>query len=69
MDWMEQLRDRLRTDDVVQVSIDGQIFTIEREQNGVSFTNPFGRQEQFRSPEQVVDAMQSWYESPVIVVL
>lgn len=69
MDWMDQLRQRMQDDDVVQVSIDGQIFTIEQQAGGVSFTNPFGRREQFESPEGVVNAMQSWYENPVIVVL
>lgn len=69
MDWMDQLRQRMQDDEVVQVSIDGQIFTIERQGDMMSFTNPFGRREQFDSPEGVVNAMQSWYENPVIVVL
>jgi hypothetical protein len=69
MDWMKQLSIRMQEEDVVQVSIDGQIYTIEQEQNVVSFTNPFGQREQFSSPEQVIDAMQSWYENPVIVIL
>ncbi|MGZ4121959.1 MAG: hypothetical protein ACXVOI_01940 [Tumebacillaceae bacterium] len=69
MDWMTDLEQRLQSRDLFQISIDGQIWTADSRQGMITFTNEFGRQEQFDSPEHMRDALQSWYESPTIVVL
>ncbi|ARU62247.1 hypothetical protein CBW65_15450 [Tumebacillus avium] len=69
MDWIEQLQARLQTADTAQMSIDGQIWTIEQQDGGYRFTNSFGRQEHFKSEDELISAIQSWYENPVTVVL
>jgi hypothetical protein len=69
MDWMADLQQRLQNQDHFQISIDAQIWTVDARQGTITFTNEFGRQEQFQSPEQMRDALQSWYEDPTIIVL
>ncbi|MFD2170867.1 hypothetical protein [Tumebacillus lipolyticus] len=69
MDWMEQLEQRLLEDDAIQLSIDGQIWTVQQDLNGYKFSNPYGRQEHFATSEELMGAIQSWYENPVLVVL
>ena len=70
MDWMTELRTKLQQQDTVQVSIDGQIWTARaQEDGGYAFVNEFGRTEPFSSSDALVDALQSWYESPLIIVL
>jgi hypothetical protein len=69
LDWIAKLQDRLRAQDTVELSIDGQIWTVQHHEGSYFFSNPFGRQEQFHSEQELIDAIQSWYENPVLVVL
>lgn len=69
MDWMDQVEQRLLEDDAIQLSIDGQIWTVQQDSNGYKFSNPYGRQEHFETSEELIGAIQSWYENPVLVVL
>ncbi|ASS75913.1 hypothetical protein CIG75_13725 [Tumebacillus algifaecis] len=69
MDWMEQLQASLQESDTVQLSIDGQIWTVKQQAAGYTFTNHFGREEEFDSEADLINALQSWYENPVLVVL
>lgn len=69
MNWTEDLMQRARHYDRFQISVDGQIWTVDQRQHPLTFTNPFGRQEKFDTPEQIGNALQSWYENPVIIVL
>ncbi|TCP52879.1 hypothetical protein EV586_107122 [Tumebacillus sp. BK434] len=69
MDWIEQLQEHLQASATVQLSIDGQIWTVEQQNGSYRFTNRLGRQEHFRSEEELISALQSWYENPVTVVL
>lgn len=69
MDWIDQLQERLQASDTARLSIDGQIWTVEQLNGSYRFTNSFGRQEHFASEEELISAIQSWYENPVTVVL
>jgi altronate dehydratase len=64
--WMDQLRDRLQRDGYVQMSIDGQIYTVETRDGSYAYTNEFGRQERFDSEESLITALESSLEHPNI---
>ncbi|HEU4965715.1 MAG TPA: hypothetical protein VFV52_18040 [Bacilli bacterium] len=66
MTWLDELKDKLATQDTLQLSIDGQIWTIERHQGGYTCSNGLGRVETFSSIDQVETALQSWFENPAI---
>ncbi|MGB8957229.1 MAG: hypothetical protein WCC10_17790 [Tumebacillaceae bacterium] len=69
MDWTQQLQERLADTDLLQLSIDGQIWTIDARQGAYSFYNEFGREEVFENLDQLTTAIQAWYENPVIAVV
>lgn len=69
MDWTQQLQERLADSDLLQLSIDGQLWTIDARQGAYSFYNEFGREEVFENLDQLTAAIQAWYENPVIAVL
>jgi hypothetical protein len=69
MDWTQQLQERLADTDLLQLSIDGQIWTIDARQGAFSFYNDFGREEVFEGLDQLTSAIQAWFEHPVIAVL
>ena len=69
MDWTQQLQERLADTDLLQLSIDGQIWTIDARQGAPSFYNEFGREEVFENLDQLTAAIQAWYENPVIAVV
>ncbi|KEO83229.1 hypothetical protein [Tumebacillus flagellatus] len=69
MDWMQELENRLQARELFQLSIDGQIYTVDARTEPITFTNEHGRTERFSSPDQLETALQSWYENPVIVLI
>ena len=69
MDWTQQLQERLADTDLLQLSIDGQIWTIDARQGAYSFYNEFGNEEVYESLDQLMSGIQSSYENPVIAVL
>jgi hypothetical protein len=68
-DWTEQLHEQMGNKGVVQVSIDGQIWTIDAAGPAYSLTNQFGNTQSFTSPDQLITALQSRFENPTIAVL
>lgn len=69
MDWIVELPRRLQARELFQLSIDGQIYTVDARGEEITFTNAFGRTETFAKPEHLQDALQSWYENPLIVLI
>jgi hypothetical protein len=69
MGWQEDFTEKLSHHDQAQISIDGQIWTAKAQGSSYTFSNEFGRKETFASAEQIVTAIESWYENPTIVVL
>ncbi|MBL0388058.1 hypothetical protein JJB07_15675 [Tumebacillus sp. ITR2] len=69
MDWMQDLEQRLQDRELFQLSIDGQIYTVDARGSQITFTNEHGRTETFSTPDHLQTALQSWYENPVIVMI
>ncbi|GIM47926.1 hypothetical protein DNHGIG_34750 [Collibacillus ludicampi] len=69
MEWQEEFTKKLVHNNQAQISIDGQIWTARAQGSDYSFSNAFGREEKFSSVNKIVDAIESWYENPTIVVL
>ena len=69
MDWMEQLQEQIEAGGPTQVSIDGQIWTINAADSAYALTNQFGNTDTYETPEQLVTSLQSRFENPTIVVL
>ncbi|MDB5085573.1 MAG: hypothetical protein JWN30_2459 [Bacilli bacterium] len=69
MRWQEQLIRQITQDQAVQISINGQIFTVTTQKDQVVFTNPFRESEQFPTVEAVIHRLESNLENPTIVVL
>jgi hypothetical protein len=69
MDWMAELEHRLEARELFQISVDGQIYTIDARGSHITYKSPYGRTETFATPDQLLTALQSWYESPVIALI
>lgn len=69
MDWMSELDSRLKALELFQISIDGQIYTIDAREQQITFTNEHGRTETFSAPDHLKTALQSWYENPMIALI
>lgn len=68
--WQEQFTNKLAQYQQAQISIDGQVWTARANQDGgFAFTNGFGREEKFSTADRIVNAIDSWYENPMIIVL
>ena len=68
-DWMQEVRERVQTERLFQISIDAIIWTVDARSGVIEFYNDLGRHEHFQSAGDLVDGLQSWYENPTIVVL
>ena len=65
--WMDRLRERMQTENRLQMSIDGQIYTVEAGRGMYTYTNEYGRQETFDSAEGLITSLQSSFEHPDIL--
>ncbi|PWK11575.1 hypothetical protein [Tumebacillus permanentifrigoris] len=69
MDWMSDLEARLQARELFQISIDGQIYTVDARGAEITFTNAYGRTDTFSTPDHLQTALQSRFESPVIALI
>jgi hypothetical protein len=66
---IDAIKQRLVRDKRFQISIDGQLWTIDASRGGCTFSNDHGRVEAFRNAGDLLDYIQSNYENPEIAVL